>query len=457
MKAYITRFGGLAVLLGTPFLDQTSAFVASPLSAPRRWVPVAPLEAATSSSEIEILTTEVVDRPFKITDMLLQRSIQTQLHYYTQLRNEPVSNWLSNFENHGHLDRGMKWHSCMGMRLGLQDYLEQMVTAEDVSIMVKYGIDVGFTMAPHLEKEDLEDHKLSGHRLPDELNTWAHSAASRRRNPYLQDRHLGQGQREYEETVQPRMLARSLSGLVQTLCSEWTADLDYIAKQAVTDHELKKGERERIAEHEKRRIDDSDMLLQQTRGNLPSRAALIRVNRLQSQKSLEGGYDMKAYLGLWKTRNSAFGDDDTPLRRLNFELIERAVMFEAGRLFIEQLQKRGWSDELLYMRRFLDEWEPRLMGQGFEGVDAAMGLSLPLAVQQTPVAAVMFEALNLRPPTKGSSGSLIDPTSLAKLLLAYRREAASKLAAQLEDVDGMLVEVQKKGLDAQFSSSPLAN
>merc|ERR1712146_423998 len=225
------------------------------------------------------------------------------------------------------------------------------------------------------------------------------------------------------------------------------------AKQAVTDHELKKGERERIAEHEKRRIDDSDMLLQQTRGNLPSRAALIRVNRLQSQKSLEGGYDMKAYLGLWKTRNSAFGDDDTPLRRLNFELIERAVMFEAGRLFIEQLQKRGWSDELLYMRRFLQEWEPRLMGQGFEGVDAAVGLSLPLAVQQTPVAAVMFEALNLRPPTKGSSGSLIDPTSLAKLLLAYRREAASKLAAQLEDVDGMLVAVQKKGLDAQFSVS----
>merc|ERR1712070_461013 len=186
------------------------------------------------------------------------------------------------------------------------------------------------------------------------------------------------------------------------------------------------------------------------------RASLIRVNRLRSQQSLDGGYDMKAYLGLWRSRAMAFDDSDSPLRRLNFELLERAVMFEAGRTLSTELQRRGYSDELLYMRRFLDEWEPRLMGQGFDGVEAAMGLSLPLAVHQTPVAAVMFEALNLRPPTQGSSGSLIDPTGLAKLLLVYRREAASKLLSQLEGVEGILMEVQKRGLDAQFSSHPIA-
>ena len=62
----------------------------------------------------------ILSRPFSLTDMLMQRAIQTQKHYYMELHNEPMSNWLGGFMDHSHLDRGSRWHSCMGLRTGLQ-------------------------------------------------------------------------------------------------------------------------------------------------------------------------------------------------------------------------------------------------------------------------------------------------------------------------------------------------
>ena len=85
----------------------------------------------------------ILSRPFSLTDMLMQRTIQTQKHYYAELHNEPLSAWLGDFLGHSHLDRGSTWHSCVGMRTGLQDYLETLVSTEDVTFTVKYGFGIG--------------------------------------------------------------------------------------------------------------------------------------------------------------------------------------------------------------------------------------------------------------------------------------------------------------------------
>ena len=274
----------------------------------------------------------MLDRPFSISDMLMMRTIQSQRWHYMEMRNEPKSNWLANFADHGHLDRGMLWHSVLGLRLSMEEYLTQMVLADDVTITVKYGIGVGWKDTPvplspdeaggasdeveedpqqqqqqqqqstgkkekkksakkeqkkekkatttkakkkadkeeekekeaspgstkkktqwldafhgasdsssakssdgddddddadatpsygigaswkdnHAEEED-DDGSSSDDPIPKELKQWATAAAARRKNPYLQDGGgLGQGQRSYDDVIEPRMVATQLLSL----------------------------------------------------------------------------------------------------------------------------------------------------------------------------------------------------------------------------------------------------
>lgn len=408
---------------------------------------------------------EVVIRPFSILDMLMQRTIQTQRHYYVELRNEPVSDWLSKFAGHSHLDRGSKWHSTMGLRCSMEEYLNSLINTEDTNITVDYGMGIGFTMHPINEKEEQEGTMEKNSQLPKELCSWSASAATRRSNPYLQQEsgQLGQGQRSYEETIRPRMIAMQLMILLRTMQSEFQRDLMAIAAQPATKEELGEDQLMEIrADREKRIKDEEEAMLHLMDSNhngAESRAAHVRANRERSMKSIQGGYEMS----MWRSMTgragteSTFSDseDSTPLRRLNFELLERAAMFEAGNSLVRELQRRASSstvkkeilklaDESAYLVRFLDKWYPILMGEGFSGVEAAIGLSLPLAVQQVPVAGVMFEALTLNPPHTGPlSGMLIDPSALAQDLLLHRRHAAKALAERLGGVDKVLLDIQK--------------
>lgn len=56
-------------------------------------------------------TIEFVSRSFDIVDLILQRTIQTQLHYFAEFRNEPQASWLKSFRGHEHLNGG-GYHSC---------------------------------------------------------------------------------------------------------------------------------------------------------------------------------------------------------------------------------------------------------------------------------------------------------------------------------------------------------
>ena len=109
--------------------------------------------------------------------------------------------------------------------------------------------------------------------------------------------------------------------------------------------------------------------------------------------------------------------------RKHKQLLERAATFEAIEAFEVELTNeigsggKGASSaaaaSLAWIRRFLEEWRPRLMGEGFRGVPGAENYSVAEACVFAPVSRMLIEALELRPPalvagsmvTKGLSGS----------------------------------------------------
>jgi hypothetical protein len=86
------------------------------------------------------LERDLTSRPFSPLDLLVQRAVQTQLFYCSELRNEPLAAWLRKFEGHAHLTgvpiRG-SWHSCLGLRLPARTYLEAMLRAEPYTYTVR--------------------------------------------------------------------------------------------------------------------------------------------------------------------------------------------------------------------------------------------------------------------------------------------------------------------------------
>ena len=117
--------------------------------------------------------------------------------------------------------------------------------------------------------------------------------------------------------------------------------------------------------------------------------------KLQSLESLEslaakaeaagaaGGSSPVQTLSSWNDGQVAFKERGvSPLRRLTFELLERAVLFQAGETLVAGLQDKAQSkgdeqaaQDAQYLRRFLDEWRPALRGQGFAGQSVSQSVS----------------------------------------------------------------------------------
>jgi len=85
-------------------------------------------------------------------DFLIQRAIQTQLHYSADLRNEPAVGWLARFRDHAHLD-GRRAIGVAGLPhtyaarldglnlatspLGWKDYLDALATSPNEILEVR--------------------------------------------------------------------------------------------------------------------------------------------------------------------------------------------------------------------------------------------------------------------------------------------------------------------------------
>lgn len=138
--------------------------------------------------------------------LLLQRSIQTQLYYLADLRDEPTYMWLREFLGHDHLDDKGRFNELDGLHAegGWRGYLAELEGAPPKTITVQ--------LAPP---------RLSAQQM---------------RNPYLAAQAVG---RTYEETIDPAKISRTIRAVARSLEREWADDLAELAAE----------DRERVAHH----------------------------------------------------------------------------------------------------------------------------------------------------------------------------------------------------------------
>lgn len=136
---------------------------------------------------------------FAISGLLMQRAIQTQLYYLSDLRDEPTYVWLRSFLSHDHLDDRGKFNELDGLRCngGWQYYLEQLEQAPHFTITVQ--------LAPP---------KLSAQQM---------------RNPFLVNE-ISAG-RSYEETIMPSKISKTLQAVARSLEKEWVLVLSELAEE----------------------------------------------------------------------------------------------------------------------------------------------------------------------------------------------------------------------------------
>ena len=134
-----------------------------------------------------------------ISNLLMQRAIQTQLYYLADLRDEPTYMWLREFLDQGHLDDKGRFNELDGLRCqgGWTSYLKQLENAPSFSITVQ----------------------LAPPRL----------SAQQQRNPYLAAQ-AAVG-RSYEETVLPTKISQTLRTVARSLETEWVTVLSQMAEE----------------------------------------------------------------------------------------------------------------------------------------------------------------------------------------------------------------------------------
>lgn len=168
--------------------------------------------------------------------LLLQRSVQTQVVYLTEFHDQMKAEWVSQFgspcaplgtvrlsqreckpEYHG-LDGMTEWHA--------DNYLRSMLAAEPENYEVRYAVGTA----------DMVEMPMSGEGMDAEaaraaMEMWGHddvgraAAASRRRNPFLQD---SKQYRTYAETIVPARCAQLIMRTREQIATEWAVDLNSI-------------------------------------------------------------------------------------------------------------------------------------------------------------------------------------------------------------------------------------
>ena len=182
-----------------------------------------------------------------LSKFLLQRTVQTQICYMHEFRDECKANWLSKFGDpampmdvEALSDR--EWRPVYSGLNGFcddvttVDYFENLVSSAEETILVSY--EVGTTTP----KSAASSASTSG--APDGFaesasaawNMWEAAnpgAASRRRNPYLKNQ--PKRKVEYEETIRPTFLARQLMSTRDALAKEFELDLGALLRQSIAE------------------------------------------------------------------------------------------------------------------------------------------------------------------------------------------------------------------------------
>jgi len=374
---------------------------------------------------------------FAIYDLLLQRSLQTHCYYLREARNDVKADWLMGFLDHSHLDDGIRWHSIVGMRSHLRDYFRALDSEPKHSITVVYGGERQLGLDSPSNAAPLSEAEAKAH---EDLMPWASAARSRRANPYLpKPKTL-----EYTEEVDPHQLAEEVMDLCAVLGEEWRVDLDLLAWVDKAETRLEKAEdsqQQRKAFKEKCRLDPDDDECQ------------------LDYESFEANRSVPAFESAERGRSG----ESTPLRRLNYELLQRACTLLALKAVRADLawggmapgskqgegKRRGEpgptdkaaSDAaaLKWLGGFLEE------GKWWEQL-AGVTTSLVRPEDQTDVALDtvsdrMLASLDHRFPSL-VDGRLVDPPALANQVRDARHARARGLKAELDECGGKLEELR---------------
>ena len=100
-------------------------------------------------------------------DYLVQRAVQQQLNYLSDLKNEPLGNWLKAFQDHGHLDSTSPrrfpgtYSAAFGqLKKPFQEYLVDMGTAEkevvEIAVAPRRRLSARELANPFLAKQAME-------------------------------------------------------------------------------------------------------------------------------------------------------------------------------------------------------------------------------------------------------------------------------------------------------------
>jgi hypothetical protein len=285
-----------------------------------------------------------LDLPRKL---LLQCAVQAQLSYAVEFKNELMGRWMCSFLGHEHLrvhrtgDYGsgrITYRGFDGLRCSWRDYFLTMLSSGPQEYEVRYRVgtaDIGHW--PKLDVDELGVPKTAS----GEPASWAEASASRRANPYLKQ--AEPQYKLYTEVIEPRRVARGLMAIREQLASEWADDLRTIA----TDCEQLRG----WYCAQQASADTQDVCVAEPRAP----AVLAKDDRVAD--SAPGAVEVLDIM--CASAKSAWTEASTPFRSLNFDLIQRALIREAGVRALVALRDRGELATCDWLRVEIEEWMPR--------------------------------------------------------------------------------------------------
>lgn len=373
----------------------------SPLRLDVSQIPYDVRSSASGEEDPEPVTISFID----VHDLLLQRAIQTEILYFSEMQNDAMAKWLVGFMNHTHLDCGTRWHCVVGMKVPMYEYLNNLLQEPPQLIEVEVSED-----HPTLEMIDSTTVDLSG--VSTELLSWSAAASSRRRNPYLETKTV-----TYTEDINPQELGNSLMDVASQLGREWCDDLAILI--AFDDRSRRRAE---IRRHRRQRKN-------------------AEVEDLRSPPPFEGAERQRS--------------GSTPLRRQNFDLLERATTIMAvksleSELAVESRKSVSAQYALHWLSNYYKTWWSSISGV-VRGAGTDYAGSLPCRpFMNESICETMLGDMELKPPMffggldDGSlMEAMIDPYHLAERIREHRQLIGKRLIQQLEGTDRVLTNVRR--------------
>ena len=284
----------------------------------------------------------------RLHNLMLQSSIQTQLSYYNEFKNELQARWLTSFLGHEHL--GVKRTQGTGpgqpsyrgvegaLRCSWREYLRTMLRGQPQKYEVSYKVGTADTVGTARAASGSGDGATGGGTGTGYLGTgqeapWAAAAASRAANPYLKKTAQ---YRKFEQVISPPTVARGLMSIRAQLALEWSYDLKIHAREGryISD----------VCADEEACVLDDDIVPSRSpiAGAGESRTSLGETAVADPFSSLPPMVttSFRAATLEWGQQEDLGEAQSTPFRELNFDLLQRALSREAALATLSSLNQR---------------------------------------------------------------------------------------------------------------------